>query len=229
MYISRNLQPGTGPSHILKDRLSSWPGVDLGEGRAFWALLALLEASLALGSMPALFVTLVHLPTLPASVLTLERSCLFPAPCLSSQTRPEFEQSHSPASDRLLAALPTAPCLPFFPLPQLQLLCIFKVMGSPGESTFLPGQEQVPLAPPAPGFLKSRGQHTGSHWHLINSHQGAQRAGYGCSQSRGAVVTYEPAAELGRQRLVGLTGVYTCGAVSHLRLVTPEQSENTEF
>ena len=53
------------------------------------------------------------LPTLPASVLTLERSCLFPAPCLSAQARPDFARSHSTALGQVVASPPHGPLPPF--------------------------------------------------------------------------------------------------------------------
>lgn len=70
------------------------------------------------------------------------------------------------------------------------------------------------------GSVSPEAQHTGfgSHWHLIDGGKVIlvhRRASYGYSQSKGVVVAYEPTAELGRQHLVGLTGVYTHGAVSH--------------
>lgn len=91
------------------------------------------------------------------------RSCLI----LSNPTAlPWFncQGVHSPSPQPLAS--------PFFPLPQLQLLCIFKVTRSPGERPLLPRPgPSAPLAPlaPAVGFRKSRGP-THRLWVSLASH-----------------------------------------------------------
>lgn len=194
MYISRNLHPGTGSFSDPQRQAEQLPGVDLGEGRGpsglcwpCWRPLWPSDQCLLCHLFTSRHcLSFQHLNVLASSLRLVcqPRSCLI----LSNPTAlPWFncQGVHSPSPQPLAS--------PFFPLPQLQLLCFFKVTGSPGERTLLPRPgPSAPLAPlaPAAGFLKRPNTQAlglpGISLMVIKAHRGqamgAPRVG-GCGHS----------------------------------------------